>query len=165
MKMQSEMFGELTVRPEQCGSSISQYYGMPFSNNGSYHIEQQIKKIRENDLRLIMYPCVYKSVEVNKVEYQNFSFEIRYAPSTMKGIWVFTRASRAGKFSNDITDAARKKFNAEIESLFSSVDNYKQIAEQCQLEEIERYKQQTKNELAKGILNINETMQFLKGLK
>ena len=164
MKMKSKMFGELTVRTEQSGSSICQYHGMPFTSNASWHIEQQIKKIESNDFQLIMYPDVSKNIEINKVQYQNFRFELRLNPNADHGIWVFTRATRVGTYSNDITDAARGKFNTEIKSLFSSVDHYKKVAEQCQLEAIERYKQQTKTQLIKGIANINETMEYLEGL-
>jgi len=159
----SDLLGDLMVRFEDNSNTISVGRNLPWHGDGIREITDTLNKIKDANPALYIF-CRDRNREVilNGVAYQDFSFEVKKY-SHLDELSIFIRGRRVKDFYNtDITNAARKAVQKEINNLF--YDNFDRLAESCRDVAIDRYKKNTSESLQKAADNIEATQDFLKGL-
>ena len=159
----SNLLGDLMVRFEDNSNTISTGRNLPWHGDGIREITNTLNKIKDANAALYIF-CRDRNREVvfNGVAYQDFSFEVKKY-SHRDELSIFIRGRRVkGLYNTDITDAARKTVQKEINNLF--YDNFDKLAESCRDVAIDRYKKNTSESLKEAAKNIEATQDFLKGL-
>ena len=140
MTFHTEYFGDLYVRFNTQGESITRHHDMPFNSDGIYRMKNQIKAISEARPELYIAAQYDAEFTINRVDYTCLHFEVRMWHDKSQ-LSIYTKGKRVGGMWNDgMTDGARKHLSNEINKLFFT--RFDEIAEFAREAEIKRYKRE-----------------------
>lgn len=164
--IKSELLGNLKVRFGVYGDAISSARYLPWNGTGINEIKHQLEKITNAEDELFIYmEDLNDKIIINGIPYNNFSFEVtKWNNSNLQGLRVLSRGNRADKlYSTEITDAARKAVEKEINYIFTGI--FSDLASECRRNAIKDYKASTQKRLNEAKQNILETENYLVSLK
>ena len=163
--IESKLLGKLKVRFGVYGNTISSHRSFPWNDSAIREIKNQLDKIESAYAQLYVYmDDLNEKIMINGIPYNNISFEVeKWRSDQMKGLRVISRANRSDKsYSTEITDAARKVLEEEINTVFNPI--FSSLAAECRRYAIQDYKASTQQRLDEAKQNILETENYLASL-
>tara|TARA_R100001086_G_scaffold234726_1_gene157123 strand:- start:37 stop:582 length:546 start_codon:yes stop_codon:yes gene_type:complete len=163
--IESKLLGKLKVRFGVYGDTISSARYLPWNGTGIDEIKRQLEKIKNaNDELFIYMEDLNDKIVINGIPYNNFSFEVtKWNNINLQGLRVLSRGNRADKFySTEITDAARKVVEKEINDIFNDI--FEDMSNECRSYAIKNYKIKTQERLNDAKQNIADTESYLASL-